>query len=411
MMYIGVVEDRWDPEQMGRVRVRVAGVHTGNIGEIPTETLPWATVMTPTTSASISEIMQTPHIIEGSWVVVFFTDSHFQNPVVIGTLPGKPAQKMKGDRGFKDPSDIYPLYLNEADTPFEARARRYKESSSYLSKKVGQTKNVPIAKRPRVSSVAADKDETEYERITWEEFNPLNDHVPQYPFNHVTKTESGIVEEFDDTPNNVRTSRFHPSGTYEEVYQDGSRAVHVEGAEKVVIKGKCDVYIANDANVTVNGNMTHYVIGDYKLEVTGDYTRLVHGSMQTKVLKNDEREIMMNRSVNIGENDKLTVGIDKVTSVGQNFTTTTGQDYFRTTGRHDYNIVTGDLVELISGDKAETNVGTLTITSKGNIKIETPSNYTETISGNQVVNVNGATGQTINVTNNIDMNATRIDLN
>jgi len=54
--FTGVVEDILDPLQMGRVRVRCFGYHTANKTEIATEDLPWASVMTPIHSASMSGI-------------------------------------------------------------------------------------------------------------------------------------------------------------------------------------------------------------------------------------------------------------------------------------------------------------------------------------------------------------------
>ena len=44
--YIGVIEDRHDPEQTGRFRVRVLGLHTEDKVQLPTSDLPWATVLT-----------------------------------------------------------------------------------------------------------------------------------------------------------------------------------------------------------------------------------------------------------------------------------------------------------------------------------------------------------------------------
>jgi len=44
--YIGVIEDRHDPEQTGRFRVRVLGLHTEDKVLLPTADLPWATVLT-----------------------------------------------------------------------------------------------------------------------------------------------------------------------------------------------------------------------------------------------------------------------------------------------------------------------------------------------------------------------------
>ena len=47
--FIGVVENRSDPEKMGRVKVRVYGIHTSNTVDIPNEDLPWANVLIPVT--------------------------------------------------------------------------------------------------------------------------------------------------------------------------------------------------------------------------------------------------------------------------------------------------------------------------------------------------------------------------
>ena len=38
----GVVEDRLDPRKLGRVRVRILGLHTEEKDKIPTSDLPWA---------------------------------------------------------------------------------------------------------------------------------------------------------------------------------------------------------------------------------------------------------------------------------------------------------------------------------------------------------------------------------
>lgn len=394
--FIGVVEDRWDPEEMGRVRVRIVGVHSDDKSQVPTNTLPWATVMTPTTSPSVSEVATTPALLPGSWVVGFFHDGELkQDPIIMGSLPGKPGEKRSTDVGFTDPGGVYPRYINRADTPFEARSSTYTESSTYNKKKAKRVDTVPTATRPRITSVADDKADAEYELVTWDEFPVMNNHVPRYPFNHVRKSENGIVEEIDDTPGNTRYSMTHPAGTYEEVYKDGSRALHVEGYQNVFIKKGCNIFITGDTNLTVDGNMSHYVTGNYKLEVGGDYTRMVHGSMQTKVGKNDEREILMTRSVNIGVDDKLSVGQNKITNVGNDYNTNTMNDIsFYTTGNHTNTVIGGNLTELVVGNYAQTNTGTLTVVSKGNILVETPASMTENITVNQTTAVGGTKTET-----------------
>ena len=45
--FVGVVEDRADPQHLGRVRVRCLGYHTDNKIDLPTADLPWAMPMLP----------------------------------------------------------------------------------------------------------------------------------------------------------------------------------------------------------------------------------------------------------------------------------------------------------------------------------------------------------------------------
>jgi len=60
--FYGVVEDRNDPEYLGRVRVRAVGFHTDNKEKLPTTDLPWAQVILPVTSAGISGLGSSPRL-------------------------------------------------------------------------------------------------------------------------------------------------------------------------------------------------------------------------------------------------------------------------------------------------------------------------------------------------------------
>ena len=93
--WIGVVEDRMDPEKMGRLKVRIFGYHTDNKVILPTKDLPWATPIQPITSAAISGIGLSPiGPIEGTWVIGFFLDGEdMQQPAVFGTIATKAAKK------------------------------------------------------------------------------------------------------------------------------------------------------------------------------------------------------------------------------------------------------------------------------------------------------------------------------
>lgn len=105
MFYTGVVEDILDPLMLGRVRVRVVGVHTEHKGLLPTESLPWATPIMPVTSASISGIgTSATGLVCGSWVIVFFTDGEsMQQPMVMGSIAGVPTSELNTYEGDEVP--------------------------------------------------------------------------------------------------------------------------------------------------------------------------------------------------------------------------------------------------------------------------------------------------------------------
>ena len=87
--FVGVVEDNNDPDKLGRVKVRAYGFHTKDLTDIPTDSLPWASVMSPTNDTSMQGIGKFSKIVNGTWVVGFYMDAaEMQNPIVMGTLKG-----------------------------------------------------------------------------------------------------------------------------------------------------------------------------------------------------------------------------------------------------------------------------------------------------------------------------------
>lgn len=99
-IWTGVVEDTKDPLNMGRCKVRVFGVHSENISEVPTNTLPWSVpISSPNTGKTFSTL------VEGDYVVGYFQDGEgAQSPVVIGVLPGVVAQTYNSSKGFSPQS-------------------------------------------------------------------------------------------------------------------------------------------------------------------------------------------------------------------------------------------------------------------------------------------------------------------
>jgi len=100
--FIGSVEDINDTKNLNRVKVRAYGYYDS--AEIKTSDLPWATVMMPTTSASIKGNGGNHHLEVGSWVVGFFRDGpSAQDPMVMGSI----ATQTPTDEVDEDNNPIY----------------------------------------------------------------------------------------------------------------------------------------------------------------------------------------------------------------------------------------------------------------------------------------------------------------
>ena len=90
--FVGVVEDRFDPEHAGRLRVRCLGHHNPDKNAIATSDLPWSSVIY--SDGGISGLGSSPGLfVEGTWVWGYFRDGlEKQEPVVLGALPGVPSE-------------------------------------------------------------------------------------------------------------------------------------------------------------------------------------------------------------------------------------------------------------------------------------------------------------------------------
>jgi len=141
--FTGVVEDRDDPAMMGRVRVRIFGIHPMDRTEVPTHTLPWATVILPTTEAAMSGIGSgAPKIIEGTWVVGFFRDGvSCQDPIVMGCVLTNSAPKWTGPSSLPEPEDLRILVnksgLGKKTSTAEEKNKRNEELKSDIKNPSG----------------------------------------------------------------------------------------------------------------------------------------------------------------------------------------------------------------------------------------------------------------------------------
>lgn len=86
--FIGVVEEvGTDEPRLGRVRVRIYGVH-GDRSEVPIGDLPQAQVLVPTTEPGVSGMGRNPYLERGATVFGIFLDGKAsQLPLVLGSIP------------------------------------------------------------------------------------------------------------------------------------------------------------------------------------------------------------------------------------------------------------------------------------------------------------------------------------
>ena len=290
--FVGVVEDRADPEKASRVRVRCLGYHTADTQKIPTEDLPWASVMMPVTAGANSGIGFSPHfLIEGTWVVGFFRDPAKQEPVIIGALPGKNTSKTtnftiaassklggfsspKDGGGFKDPNSKYPtaLYVDKTDT--NVLAQESVDTHASKDKKHTLTKNWTTATGTATQPASTQSS-------------------AKYPTNHVFETESGHYVEFDDTAGNERIHLFHKMGTFIEIDKSGNVIIKTVGNVTNIVAGNMDTYVTKNYNLSVGGTMgiwskglvTELFDAGRKTTITGTETLEISGAV-TNTFKN-----------------------------------------------------------------------------------------------------------------------------
>jgi len=389
--FTGVVENRNDPAKLGRVQVRCLGYHTEDLIDIPTADLPWAHIMMPVTDPSMQGLGTSPSFLtEGSWVIGFFRDAvEKQQLVIMGSLPGVPqtaaadnlveksfkelldsnaklgdeSERKKPLKGFVDPNGKYPgtvshsnHTINESDVSRLAQGQTSETHLSLQNRRANKWEKIPTATKPNLTTVSTtSKAET---LSTFSEPDPKGlkvDTSPytssEYPYNHVHESESGHIQEIDDTPGGERLYKQHKSGTYEEIIADGTKTVKVFGDNYELIAGANNIFVKGNINLTCSGDKRERIDGDYILEVGGDFTRKIHKSEQVKIGAGDaggnlEEEIIGNHGFNISNSVSGAIGSTE-SGTAKDCDITIGGKETRTIGGT-YDITTADSYTLTS---------------------------------------------------------------
>jgi hypothetical protein len=308
--YIGVIEDRRDPEKLGRFRVRVLGLHPIETDILPTTDLPWATVITPSGGNSGFGFTP-PFFVPGTWVYVTYRDEDRQEPLIHGSLSGIPdeAGSIISGQGFRDPFGLYPVEANKSDVSELARGETdaVNPTTRHGNRKTGvATADFDGFEIPTVgdnlSVVGSAGGSFDMPAI-------LNGtYAPSYPFNHVFTSEAGHVLEFDDTTDKRRVQLSHSSGTYMEMSNDGTIVNHSISDKYDVVNSKRFEFIGNDSVTSIDGALkvkvnksdssgNHYDIevgsganlnimvrqGDLNMNVKGNVNQFIDGDLNASM--------------------------------------------------------------------------------------------------------------------------------
>ena len=263
--FVGVVEDRNDPKTLGRLRVRCLGYHTELLDDLKTENLPWAHVMNPVTSATVSGLGQTPlGAVEGTWVIGFFQDgSEAQQPIIIGTLPGVPSElpDTNSNKGFMDTiNGVYPKYKNETDVNRLAVNDTDLPHSSLTIRKADRTTSIGRADFDPVDLQRANADPKNLSGDDGTAFSePETPYAAEYPHNHVYESEGGHIREMDDTAGAERIHERHASGTGYEIHPDGTKVTRTKLDNYDLTYGQQYAHIRGSQSTTVNGGVKVFV--------------------------------------------------------------------------------------------------------------------------------------------------------
>lgn len=269
--YRGVIEDNNDPLKLNRVRVRIFGVHPDDTEKVPVTSLPWAEVLGSTMFGLSSGIGISAVPNQGTYVWVFFEGDSHNQPIVFGSCFGMSKQKETG--AFTDPSGVFPVQnrLSEPDTNRLARVEVLSKTA------VG----VKVSKRTTGIPTAEGK--------TWDELAPAN-HKSEYPNNTVIETKTGHVIEIDDTLGNERIHIYHRTGSYMEIFPDGSMVTKIVGNDYKIFDKNRSTLVKEDDSRTVygsdeeliSGNQTSKVSESKFVQVSGNATHISDGVTKIK---------------------------------------------------------------------------------------------------------------------------------
>lgn len=246
--FTGIVENVDDPQEGGRIQVRINSVHSSDPVLLPTKFLPWARVSLPTTSASTSEgVGESPTgLVVGSHIFGISLDPMYQVLIAMFTWT----------TSDDETSSVHPLARGLEST---------------LSKSIGESllSEIKVSESTTFNEEKIDRSKT------------------KYPNSDVMVSRGGLEHEVDNS-DGVRVTTSHPSKTYDTLDKEGNKTTKKTSIISLILKRSFE-YIGGSKFVSIIENSVKKIGGDNYTNTTGQDTKV---SKNTLIKTNDGLEFL-----------------------------------------------------------------------------------------------------------------------
>ena len=268
MINFGIVTSIKDPEQLGRVQVKVFNMHDN----IDPKELGWSIVMMPGNTPAISG---QGHSVNLAQEILWKKGELLPEPISgaagqILTEVDDDTTPATGDVKIVG-SLVVGIFLDNAQQEFMVIGSLPTKTDSTPWKPTDPIEDNNIRVR-----AGADPNTEDPVGL----YQPPSTYAPVYPYNNVYATESGHVKEYDDTPGVERITERHKSGTRYEIDPNGTKNETivrdnyqlVAGHDTLEVYGNVKIVVGGDVDIAVAGSLTASVIGNIAADSKGDIT-------------------------------------------------------------------------------------------------------------------------------------------
>lgn len=336
IFFTGICEARNDPQKLGRVKVRIFGIHSDKFETLNPDDLPWAFILIPTTESGSSGIgVSKGGIIPGTWVFGLFLDGEAkQQPLILGSIQGRPSQPERSQDAFPKNIDKFQETIELgvdlskgffdqheeflSGYPKPSYSSKNEQDHNRLSRGESLDKTIDESKKlDRAFNIKRASDTSFENTKKWEEY--LSERKSIYPYNTVHETESGIITEKDDSPYFERTHQyFAPGHSYIECGLQGVGYEYKKTWGSVVnIKYSPEelLYTRGPKTESIDGEVFENNAQSKTTETYDTETKIIYDSYkirtfgQINTLAGGDYVLMVNNNIRITANNQMDLDV------------------------------------------------------------------------------------------------------